>query len=462
MPFSYGTTIDGGESTANWTSDGAVTLTANNVVPVKQGTNCLHIEFTGSVPEWKSFALDAVTTFDLTDQVLSWWFFYVSGKGDQFLGANSNSIQVRVYDVAPASRGTVWAEWDLKGPQPDGDGHDSLNASWNFFYISGDNPTRVGGGGAPNYAAIRTIEFRFEVIDLNNSPGFGSDPLWFGIDFVKRGKNIVVTGGTAGTPLNFEDLFDWSNGDIANRVTDPDYGLIQKNDVLVTSIAGLEIGDGATTTHWADRNIIYFFDLFSDAVNLEYRVKNNALTHRLGTKSVGVDDTYAIEGCFLFAPETCRDGSSGASVIDFIIEGGASFNNVNEIYGGKLFRARNVLFGLAAGQPGSSEVIGWDCAEPLNVEIRDGGDFKDTLFHDSPNAGNIGSVFVLPNLWDNVRVFNNVKGFLFEDSFTKVGANPFKGSGQFGDMTIHATLRDTENVDFVGIAYDETKVERVV
>ena len=169
MPFSYGTTVNDAEALTDWTGDASTTLTINNVIPVKQGSNCVHIEFTAT--GLRTITLDLPSALDFTDTIFSWWFYYVSGKGDQFLQGNIDSIRVRAFTTAGAS-GTAYAEWDLKGPLPDGDGHFSLNAAWNKFFVSGSNPTRTGAGGAPTYTNINSVQFVFDVLNTNGSPGF--------------------------------------------------------------------------------------------------------------------------------------------------------------------------------------------------------------------------------------------------------------------------------------------------
>ena len=456
MPFSFPNVLDTCESLANWTAGASVTLTINNVIPVRQGLNCLHIEFTATGQ--RDFALDNGSTINIRDNVLVWPFYYVSGKGDQFLQANANSIQIRGYSVAAGARGNVWAEWDLKGDVPDGDGHNSLNASWNRFFISGDTPSRVGAGGAPNYAAMRTWEFRFDVLATNGSPGWNADPLWFGLDAVRYGDRIVVTGGTDVSPLDMNALFDWSNGDVSDIPNNPIYDLVRKRDVDVSNIVGLQISDGVTPTYFRDRNIIYSLDQYGDTLDIGIRVLDEG-RFRAGLKSVGAQDTYAIEGWTLFAPETNRDGTSGQSVSSYLVEGGASYVNVSELYGTKLFRMNDIRWGSAGGAPGTVENIKCDFANPNNMEFRAPGSWKDCDIHDSPNPDFVAKMHVAPALTDNLKIFNNPKGMLFEGSFT--GASKPKRLS-FTDHGVDIGIRDPNNVDVRSTKFTPGSIERVV
>ena len=391
-----------GNTPANWTLGGTLSsFQYGNDLNPQEGTTVAQILSNGAGRGFARRDLGAGNTFDLTLNDLTWWYFYVKGKGDAILtdipGSGEWPVSVRVY--SDASPGTNWAEWDLAG-------NDTLIASWNFFTISGDTPTRTNGT-VPTYTAIRHVEFRFDFA-RSTAGGFLSSDEPTGLDFIKYGNTITVTGGDgvdpAGTP---DDLFAWSEGDPADRVNDPAWGLVIKEDVFNSILAALDFGNGTAATEFEAQNQFFLNRSFSDTVAHNIRVRNNA-TVTSGTKDVGTQATYAIEGCQFVTPAVAEDGSTGIPTSDFIVESGGTFLGYNT----KIFRYDLIDFNDA-----SCELIGCDLANNDFVRIDAALLIQDCLIHDAVGSGFAGAISAAAT-FINTQIFNNTRGLDFEANIT--------------------------------------------
>ena len=377
------------------------------------------------------------STFDLTANDLSWWFFYVKGKGDQIIADTTTGeapVSVRVY--SDATPGTSYAEWDLAG-------NESLIASWNFFTISGDTPSRVGAGGAPTYTAIRHIEFRFAFARGTNGGGFGQQDEPIGLDWIKYGNTITITGGTTPDPAaDFAQLLAWSDGDEADRVNDPAYGLVFSRSVLFEVLGGIDFGNGTAACRFTDINKVLINRTFSDQVEHNYRVRNGSVV-TFGTKDVGSQDTYAIEGCQLVCPDVAEDGSSSELPLhDFEVQTNGTLN----AYGSKFFRWNTIDINDDA------ELIDDDFADNVTINL-DSADISATGcdFHDAAGSGFIGSISAAVS-FNDCRVFNNVRGFEFTASITV--RNYIATDNSVYDLVVNNTL----TVTLVDSTFDKDKI----
>jgi len=340
--------------------------------------------------------------FDLINNDLTWWFFYVKGKGDAILtdvpGTGEWPVSVRVYSAA--TPGTAWTEWDLAG-------NDTLIASWNFLVISGNNYSREGAGGGATLSAIRHIEFRFNFARATEG-GFttGDEPI--GLDFIKYGNTITITGGTTpDAPADFAGLAAWSDGDPADRVNSPAQGLVIKEDVFNSVLAGINIGDGVAATRFSDQNQFYLVRKFSRLVPHNFRVQNLGVC-TFGTKDVGSQRTYAINGCQLVVPEFTEDSllnpidptteiNEAQYTTNFLMSAGGTAN----LYATKVFRFLTVDFGAPST---TVELIEADIDNNRNVDLGSGCTAINCKMHDpGPSTFAAIGAFV-----DDAGVFTNI------------------------------------------------------
>ena len=263
------------------------------------------------------------------------------------------------------------------------------------------------------------------------------------MDWIKYGNTITITGGTTPDPAaDLAQLLAWSDGDSADRVNDPAYGLVFSRSILFEVLGGIDFGNGTAATRFTDINKVLVNRTFSDQVEHNYRVRNNA-TVTFGTKDVGSQGTYAIEGCQLVCPDTAEDGSTtGLPLHDFTIETGGILN----AYGSKWFRWNTIDINDDA------ELIDDDFADNVTINL-DSADITATGcdFHDAAGSGFIGSISAAVS-FDDCRVFNNVRGFEFTASITV--RNYIATDNSVYDLVVNDTL----TVTLVDSLFDKDKI----
>ncbi len=401
------TACDTAADVANWANDMNTVENGNNFTGQRrQGAN-IHEFDRGTGFGYMRRDLGAGGTIDFNNTEVSWWWFY-TGKAAPEVGTNANSVVFRAY--SDATPGVNFVEWNLGGDGADGTYPEPLK-SWNPYLISGTNPDVTGGTGV-TYTAIRHLEFRFEF----NGGNTGNDPD-FAMDWVKYGDRIRVTAGTSVTPADMDALFDW-NADPGT--TNPTYyGLCFKSDIYFDMWAGLEVGDGTTATYFAMENQIYYNYQFSDEVEHNIDVLNNA-TLRIGKKDVGTDATYAISGCTIVCPTTLRDDTTGARYSNITVKAGTL--SKAEWYASKFFRWKTISIGESGGSSGTSEIVECDFDSNDTIELRSSNlTITDSKFHDPSGSGYIGDVYVAPSSVSGMKVFNCTRGFNFHATMTIEG-----------------------------------------
>ena len=438
-------TVDG--VPPNWTLSagisgvgGADGFIYQNSISPQQGSTCGNILSNATGRQFVRRDLGAGNTFNMLTNDITWWFFYVKGKGDQILtdvpGTGEWPVSLRVY--SDATPGANWAEWDLAG-------NDTLQAAWNFLTVSGDTPSRTGGTGV-TYTAIRHLEFRFDFA-RSTEGGFttGDEPI--ALDFIKYGNTITITGGDGADPdADYAGLFAWSEGDPADRVNDPAYGLVIKEDVFNSILAAVDFGNGTAATVFTDINQFVLNRTFSDTVRHDIRVRNNA-TVTLGTKDVGSQDTYAIEGVQIVTPSTAEDGSTGLPTSDFIVQSGGTLN----IYNSKIFRYDQVEF-LSGCTVDGLEV---DFADNDFVVIADTDvTLLNCKIHDNTGLGYAGEISAAATI-TGTQIFNQTRGLRFTASITV--ENYIATDNSDSDIVVENLL----TVTLDDSTFDRQKIRRV-
>ena len=154
--------------------------------------------------------------------------------------------------------------------------------------------TQVAGTAFPDLTSLAKVGLHFDII--SKAVGTSPNVMWdasYAIDYVQ------VTGGTATTPLTFDDIV---SADDTNA-----WGIISKLEAGVYAIQGkFRIGDTATDTYFVDKgNLIIWKDTWvpDNFYELDiYRGAANTTVFQLGEKS----GTAGINGCLLRAPSTKR------------------------------------------------------------------------------------------------------------------------------------------------------------
>ena len=331
--------------------------------------------------------LGAGTPWDMEANDYTYPFLYTAKTGERIINGVSG-VRIRVRSTASGTS-TDHATWDLCGAVDAGDFFPALVKAWNYFILSGTEFT-VSNGTVPNFNSIRYIEVRYNWSASNT----GNQQPAFAMDWWKLGRDIRVTGGTAGAPADMPSLLAWNDGDPADRVNDPDWGLVFAANVFYELWAGVEVGDGTASTVFVAENLFLFNNQFSRQVEHGWYVRNNA-TLTLGKLDQKVQNDYAINGCQLVWPDEIRRAN-------LEIDNGATFN----CYATKIFRAQTVSLGeSAAGTDPTIDIQGCDFDTVQNIEFRSTNlDILNTQFHDpSPTLINASGAWT-----DDAGVYGDI------------------------------------------------------
>jgi len=422
--FSYnGNTLSAADATTGWSNDmtsfaAGDDFTANR----RQGSNLL--EFDSNSTGWKYIRYDNSSGIDLTNNDVTFWFYYTA-KSEQVL-ASANSVVFRAY--SDATPGSNYSEWDLTG-HVTGNLFEPLIASWNRFIVSGSNPTRTGGTGA-TLTSVRHFEIRFNFNAANTQQG---DPD-LGFDWLKYGNQIEVTAGTSSSPADFASMDDWDRIG-TNPATDPDYGICRKKDIFIDLWSGVSIGDGSTATYFASENEFIFNNQFSEDCQHDWVVKSPA-TLRLGILDETGTEDYSINGCIMAVRENPIDGESVTPLADFTVNSGATLL----AYATKFYRWDTIDI------DGDADIRDCDFDSNNSILLNNSSiEIRNTKFHDPSGSGYIGEIQTAPQTLENVRIFNCVRGFHFKASMTVVGYMATDNTYDIvGDNSLTITLVNSE------------------
>ena len=445
------TNLDSCDSTSQppWSTDMTTFTNGEDFIANRREGDDL-IQFDSNSVEVRFIRLDLSTPTSgvgvnfLTD-AFSWWFYYTA-KSEQVL-TGSGGVVCRVY--SDATPGVNYAEWDLSGEGSSANLFPELIASWNRFIVSGDNPTRTAGT-VPTYTAIKHIEIRFNFNSKNTDSG---DPD-LAMDWWKFGNRYQVTAGTSVSPADFASMqtFDDRGTPIS---ANPNYGLVASQDVFIEMWVGFRVGNGSTSTYFAAENYFIWNRPFSEDAAQDWTVEQ-AATLRLGTKDVGTDATYAINGCQMVVTEDVIDGATAVRASDLTVVGAAaSSTSALLAYATKFFRWNTISIGTSVGPTGGSELIDCDFDDNETIELRDSAlDIKNCKFHDPSGTGNIGDIYVAPNSIEGVQVFNCTQGFRFRATMevTNYVAT---------DNTTDLAVNDGLTITLVNSTFDPDKILQV-
>ncbi len=389
------------DAITGWTSGTAnSTAVVVNTVEQVQGTGCLELRASASItpPEvcYWYYDLAAGNRFKITQADLLMWFYYVKGKGQQYLTTSANAATLRVFFGGT----TKYADY-YQG------GDDVLAFGWQVFTASGKAADAIGGthnNGTDWDLDIFRIELRLE-FNEHNTDGGATDPRpALFMDYWRSGTKITVSEGTVAIPIDFSGLQTYSDTNALGVVK------ITPGVPKVTLLCGLDVGnglDGANNEgNLVDAGKTVIFQQLSEEVKHNLVVENYS-SFQLGTLEVGVDDSYPVDGCELVLP------ANRYSDID--VKAGGSL----KLYATKAYRWRNIYLGN--GNTGQAAIdlrlVDIDSCETVyfrqtNITI-DGVEIHDNAQQVRNHAAEITET---PTSSRALRIYQNLEGIHFRDN----------------------------------------------
>ncbi len=198
--------------------------------------------------------------FKITEKDLGIWFYYIKGKGANFLVQDSTAIMVKLYFGGTSK----YAEYRLTTT-----GDLELDFGWQMLMCSGTNLRggEIGGGhdDADDWNLdIHRFELHFNVANKVDVP--------LGLDAVFIGTEIDTSDGDETTPTTFEALWDYAY----NTRSGFPIGVVDVNKNLVDIRCGIKVSGG----YLASENQYLLFNQFSSEVKHHVNVTDG--TFRVG------------------------------------------------------------------------------------------------------------------------------------------------------------------------------------
>ena len=253
---------------------------------------------------------------------------------------------------------------------------------------------------SPDFTAIKYICIRIDFLAGNgvNYP--------FGIDYLRYGNSITVSGGTEGTPLTVVDLEDAVGYNTS-------HGLIGFNDQDLLNEAsikincGINFGDGVTETHFKETSKLFNIEQYSDDCNYDFIITGDT-TVTLGEKVSAGDKDFSANACQLIV-------KSGKKP-NFIVKGEDS-----KFYGyGTAFKNWDTIqLGTSGSQAGDIELLEVDISNCDSVQCRSSGlVINQSKIHDSDGTCGLGFYDDPTNAFEDCKVYSNPTGVCFQSGLT--------------------------------------------
>jgi len=292
------------DDTGDWQTGGNAkdpTLSSNKI----QGDYAFGLQTSDSDESWWYHDISEGNRFKIVEKDLGVWFYYIKGKGDNFLVQNSSAVVMRLYFGGTDK----YADYHLTEK-----GDLSLKFGWQMLMCSGTelNGGDVGGGhdgDSDFYLDVHRIEFR---INADNTVDVD-----LGLDAFFVGTTIEVQDGDENNPVTMDDLMDYT----FNTRSFP-IGTVEVTKKLANIKSGLTINGGYVSAE----NMYLLFNQMSSEVKHHVNIVDG--TFRIGKNENG----KAIDGCQIVKPE----GKNA----DFIV----GSNGIIKCYNSKFYRWREVKF----------------------------------------------------------------------------------------------------------------------
>ena len=426
------------DATGGWVNGGngaAVVLDATAGI---DGGGALELRASGAsgVATWEQDVTQAAS-FSTETNLVVFWFFYLKGKGANYMTQAGSGLVVRVYYGFPLNANR-YADFQVTD-----EGDLSLNNGWNRLYFSGRNRNGGGLGSAHNDGSdwaldVSRIQLR---LDYANGNDAAQDPALY-MDNWETGTKLTVSDGTPGTPIALSDVEDYSNG--TGRTNGP-LQVLTIDDVFVECLCSLEIGNGSDGTNnegnLTDSGKFILFNQWSTEVACNLTVKNFS-TLELGEIEVGTDDNYAVNGCQLVLP--------ASRIADVTVENGGTLN----LYDCKLFRWQFVTF----DEGSTVELRQCDIDSCDVVRFRSAGvTIQDVGLHDAvtTQGDQAGEMTLSPSSCTNFLVYQNTEGVHFRGtvSITEYNAQD--------NTNFDLAILEGETVTVTDGVFDDAKIKRI-
>ena len=446
-----GTTLDWQNDTNNPQSAGGIGAgeSGQNGVPPKEGLGSVEFHTATATSTVGIRMINTVTSFSVRDNEVSCWFLNPkvgeSGAGNPELLANSDSaIRLRLYS------GANYADYyQTQHRLADG----NWQGGWLYLRASGAAGSEDANSGTWTNTQADAVD-RIGVTVETQATNDNKNALEYQVDYAKYYDKIIVTGLNATNPWTLSDVFD---EDLADSGGNPqEWGVVNNLENFFKFYAGLEIGDGSTTTEFEASNEFMYFDHSSAAHKYAVVIKN-AATVTLGVKNARPQETYAQDGVQVVATENglFQLVTPSKCAPAFTIESGG----ILRIYASLLQGFGTVNFG--SGGTGEIEKLFTDFYDNDIVEFRTTDMTVDACrYHtDSADKQDLGVIYSVPTSLNRITIFNCVDGLVFRVNYN--GSNFVQTYRSLGGTTYDiGTLEATEQ-DFVDSEFDPDKIVRV-
>ena len=393
MPYSNDyTAVHNCDNTTNVSAPAGGTLATNNT---KQQEGTASIEYVANGTGVKEIRFNissggANTPFKIIEKDFLMWFYYVKGKSAQYFADAASALTIRLY--FEATPGTKYVDYYMGGDK-------DLPFGWKTYIASGKNYDALGAGH--NNGTDWDLNVQHVGIMMNfqnsNAGGTGGTDVPLLVDELRVGTKIVCASGTAVTPEDEQDLLTYSQDDGSRSPNARPLGVVEVNFNLVNLLCGLDVGDGTNAGHLAISNKLMLFNQQSVEVEHPFRVRANSGFYG-GVLEAGIDGNYPVEPLQIVMAE--------GRFADLTVEAGGTF----VLYDGKLYRWRNVYFGAAAADTGTTTMnrVDIDSCETVYFR-RNNTEIVNVEIHD--NVQNIRNQAVVleanPTQFENVLLHDN-------------------------------------------------------
>ena len=366
------------DSTGGWTEGGNASAATTQSSPKVEGTNSLGLQTSGTGDCYWYHDISLGYRFKITEKDLGLWFFYLKGKGNNYLVQNSTAVVVRLYFGGTSK----YADYRVTEA-----GDLSLEFGWQMLMCSGTELNGGSTGGGHNGTTDWDLDiYRFE-FHLNVANKVDHN---LGLDAIFVGTELEVQSGTSTTPVTIADLYDYT---FSSRSGFP-IGTVNLIDKLADIKSGLKITNGG---YVAAEELYLLFNQGSSQVKHNLTITNG--TFRIGR----IENGNPIRGCQIVKPS----GKSASILVD-------TSGNF-EVYNSKFYRWTNIQVdgycNFIQDDFDSNEVF---ICNSSSVNV------SDCSIHNATTNSNDESVKILvnPNKFNNTLIYRNNDGLKGEANST--------------------------------------------
>ena len=426
--------------------------TDQNAVTPKQGTGTVEFHTATAISTVGIRMINTVTAFSVRSNEVGCWFLNPktgeTGAGNpELLAEADDSIRLRLYSGVNCVD-YYQTQWRL------GDG--KYQGGWLYLRASGaagSEDAIINGSWSNTQAdAVDRIGVTVKTQATNDN----KNALEYQVDSAQYYDKIIITGTNGGSAWTPADIYAQ---DLADSGGNPDeWGVTNNLENFYKFYAGLEFGDGTTTTTFEAANEFLYLDHSSAAHTYDVTIKA-AATVTLGVKNTKTSpaNTYAQDGVQLVATENGQFQLTTPSKCSpsFTVENGG----VLQIYAGLLQGFGTVNFG--SGGSGVIETLFSDFYDNDIIEFRTTGLTVDECrYHtDSSDKQDLGIFYSAPTSLNRITVFNCVDGLVFRVDYN--GSSYVQTYRSLGGTTYDVGILEAREIDLVDSTFDPDKIVRV-